>query len=113
MPDETVRILATGVLIAPAGDPTPTTVAVQLTEFVEYDVGHGAERWNGTPQGPYDVPAAAPATSALLDLLRTVLPGNVIAELRIHDLRPSHWALATAPRRIDIDSALRARLILD
>jgi hypothetical protein len=134
-----IRILATGVRVdvhpdpeealieaagAFGGYPSPEQRAdlahwragelafVRLTSFAEFDDGSGVQRWEGTPQGPYAVSVAEPATSTLLDLVDSV-DEPLLADFGISGMSVSRFAFHAAPRRIDIDPALVSRLTLD
>jgi hypothetical protein len=85
---------------------------VRLTPFVEFDRGSGPERWEGTPQGPLAVPLRERATSTLLGHA-TSLPNDMLADLRIYDLKVSRFAYSAAPHRIDLDPDLADKLLLD
>ncbi len=85
---------------------------VRMTAFVEFDRGQGAERWEGTPQGPWPVPLGRSATSALLRLVEDDL-GGLEADLGISGLHVARFDYHAAPRRIDVAPELARRLVLD
>ena len=128
---EGVRVIGTGVYIATYPDPeraiaeaaasfgqhlspeTRSDIArwqagdlefVRLTPFVEFDDGSGPTRWEGTPQGPRAVPLGEPATSTLLGHIED-LPDDLLADLRISDLKVSRFAYSAAPHRVDLSEA--------
>jgi hypothetical protein len=109
-----LRIVATGVLLEehPEGSARDGSVLVRATEFVEFDLGEGVQRWEETAQGPFSVSPDGSATSALLDIAEN-LPGDLLADLGIAGLKPSRFEYRSAPRRIDVDPGLAQRLILD
>jgi CheY-like chemotaxis protein len=79
---------------------------------VEFDDGSGVRQWEGTPQGPHAVSLAGPATSRLLELIEN-MPDLLLADLRMNGMSASRLDFHAAPRRIDVDPALSARLVLD
>jgi hypothetical protein len=86
-------------------------VFVRVTSFAEFDDGHGAQRWEGTPQGPYAVSLRRSATSTLLGLVDHA--EELLADFGIAGLRVSRFHFHAAPRRIDVDPDLAGRLQLD
>jgi hypothetical protein len=85
---------------------------VRLTPFVEFDDGSGRTRWEGTPQGPRAVPLGEPATSTLLGHIE-LLPNDMSADLGISNLKVTRFAYSAAPRRVDLETNLAAKLLLD
>jgi hypothetical protein len=113
-----LRIIATGVLLdeypgdVPAHGHAADVVLVRSTAFVEFDAGDGPQRWEATPQGPFEVSTAESATSALLAITDKE-PGDLLGELGIAGMKPARFEYRAAPRRIDVDPGLAGRLVLD
>jgi hypothetical protein len=136
-----IRILATGVFVDEHADPEPELleaarafgehlspedraelarwragelVYVRITSFVEFDDGSGVQRWDETPQGPYPLPLGESATSALLNSIEdSDQRDNHLADFGINEIPVSRFEFEAAPRRIDVDPPLAARLTLD
>jgi hypothetical protein len=85
---------------------------VRLTPFVEFDDGSGPVRWEGTPQGPSPVPLGERATSTLLSHVES-LPNDMLADLRIQNLKVTRFAYTAAPHRVDLEPDLADKLLLD
>jgi hypothetical protein len=76
----------------------------------EFDAGDGVHRWTGTPQGPYGVPLGTDATSLLLERASDL--DDLLADLGISGLAVRRFDFYAAPRRIELDDALREKLKL-
>jgi hypothetical protein len=93
---------------------TGEVVFVRATAFVEFDAGEGRQRWEETPQGPFAVGVRESATSALLGIVESnPVFWNLLADFGISGMAVSRFQFAAAPRRIDVDPGLAARLRLD
>jgi hypothetical protein len=114
--------------IAPAREPAHTLRAsvegfrhgehlyVRAVAFVDVELDGESHRWEWTPSHPEAVPLGRPATSRLVDLARGVeaqTRGALLADARLAGLRVGRWEVESAPRRIELDSALAAQLVLD
>jgi len=85
-------------------------VFISATAFVDFDAGEGLNRWTGTPQGPYGVALGTDATSFLLECARDL--DDLLADFGISSYRVRRFDFNAAPRRIELDDALREKLPL-
>lgn len=83
---------------------------VSVTAFVEFDDDSGAQRWTGSPQGPFAVPLSADATSLLMDLAN--VPDDLLADLGIAGYKVTRFDFLAASRRVELADSLRERLTL-
>jgi hypothetical protein len=84
--------------------------------FVDVELDGERHRWEWTPSPPEPVWLARGATSALVDLARGLearAQGKLLADARTAGLRVSRWEVESAPRQIELDVSLEARLMLD
>jgi hypothetical protein len=85
-------------------------VFVTATAFVEFDAGDGAQRWIGTPQGPFAVDLGTDATSLLLAIAEQ--PDDLLADLGIAGYNVLRFDFNAAPRRLELGDSLREKLSL-
>jgi hypothetical protein len=84
--------------------------------FVDVELDGEQHRWEWTPSPPEPVRLARGATTALVDLARRLearAQGRLLADARTAGLRVSRWEVESAPRQIELDASLEARLVLD
>jgi hypothetical protein len=95
---------------APEPPPGPDDVLVVAQAFAE--LSDGSDRWTSIEHHGHAVPGDRDATLELLRLADDVADDltDLLAELRIHGLGITRWALFSAPRRIELAPDLAARL---
>lgn len=124
------RVLGTGVRIERHPDPESDLEThaeleaygrgeiayVRAIAFVDVGLDGARHRWEWTPSRPAPVRLGQPATAALVDLARDVesnTRGRLLADARVAGLRVSRWDVESAPRRIELETSLRAQLRLE
>jgi hypothetical protein len=96
-------------MAAPEPPPGDDDVLVVAQAFVELSDG---QRWTHDEHHGHAVPGDRDATIELLRLADDVVDDltDLLGDLRIAGLGVSRWALRSAPRRIELEPGLAARL---
>jgi hypothetical protein len=93
----------------------PDGVFVVSQTFVEFDTDGAVERWVSYEDHGNRVPVSSSATSALYAIAEETW-GEGIADLHgdlgMSEIAVSRWELVSAPKRIELDEGLRARVVL-
>ncbi len=93
----------------------PDGVFVVSRTFVEFDAEGTVERWVSYEDHGTRVPVSSSATSALLGIAEETWAEGIAdlhGDLKMGGFDVSRWQLVSAPRRIELDEDLRARLLL-
>lgn len=88
-------------------------VLVVSQAFVEFSRGRSPERLADCEHHGHAVPTNRDATLELLRLVDETAEDliEILSDLRIAGLGVSRWEIMSAPRRVELDPALAARLV--
>lgn len=87
--------------------------AIVCEAFVDFAEGDASQRWFACEHHGWTVPTDRDPTLAVLLAASAPLDDDLLdlmAAMRIGGLRVSRWQVMSAPRRIELDPALRDRL---